>query len=83
MDVIEDINIIKNILNNKDIRFLFLVSLISSDNLIDKKDYEDSLKQINFIMDHLNELDLDDDVKKQTVEYLNKSLKIINKEIPK
>lgn len=68
------------ILNNEGLRYLYLVSLISSDNIIDVESCDRSLKAINFIMEHIDLFGLDDKVKKEVTKYLKKGLRIIRRD---
>ena len=67
------------ILNNEGLRYLYLVSLISSDNIIDVASCDRSLQAINFIMEHIDLFGLDDKVKKEVTKYLKKGLRIIRR----
>lgn len=68
------------ILNNEGLRYLYLVSLISSDNIIDVASCDRSLQAINFIMEHIDLFGLDDKVKKEVTKYLKKGLRIIRRD---
>ena len=68
------------ILNNEGLRYLYLVSLISSDNIIDVASCDRSLQAINFIMEHIDLFGVDDKVKKEVAKYLKKGLRIIRRD---
>lgn len=64
-----------------DMRYLFLVSLISSDKLINKEECIDSVNRINFILDNIELFDLKDELKEETMKFLNDGLNIIKREL--
>ena len=68
------------ILNNDNLRYLYMVSLISSDNIIDIVSCDKSLESINFILNNIDLFDIDDKVRKEVVKYLKKGLRIIKKD---
>ena len=67
------------ILNNDNLRYLYMVSLISSDNIIDIASCDKSLESINFILNNIDLFDIDDKVRKEVVKYLKKGLRIIKR----
>lgn len=71
----------ENILNNDDVRYLFLVSLISSDNSVNEKTANILLDKINFLTDNLKYMNISDSIRKETEKYLNKGKKILKKDI--
>lgn len=68
------------ILNNDNLRYLYMVSLISSDNIIDIASCNKSLESINFILNNIDLFDIDDKVRKEVVKYLKKGLRIIKRD---
>ena len=68
------------ILNNDNLRYLYMVSLISSDNIIDIASCDKSLESINFILNNIDLFDIDDKVRKEVVKYLKKGLRIIKRD---
>jgi len=68
------------ILNNDNIRYLYLVTLISSDTIVDVESCDRSLESINFILNHIDLFELDDKVKKEVKKYLKKGLRIIKRD---
>ena len=72
---------IEKILTNVQLRYLYLASLISSDNIYDFETAEKAMEKITFLKRNLHYLNLDDDVLKEVKRYINKGIRIINKEI--
>lgn len=72
--------IISKVLNSEN-RHLFLVSLISSDNILNKEDAIESLEIVNYINDNIDNFDLTDEIKSEVVKYMNKSKKILDEDI--
>lgn len=68
------------ILNNDNLRYLYMVSLISSDNIIDIASCDKSLESINFMLNNIDLFDIDDKVRKEVVKYLKKGLRIIKRD---
>lgn len=68
------------ILNNENLRYLYMVSLISSDNIIDLASCDKSLKSINFVLNHIELFDIDEKVRKEVVKHLKKGLRIIKRD---
>lgn len=64
-----------------DMRYLFLVSLISSDNLTDEQKCIDSIERINFILNNIELFDLKDNLKKETIKFLKDGLKIAKRDL--
>ena len=72
---------LSKIFNDDSLRYLYLVSLISSDTLILKEEYENVLYCMNFIKKNFDLIDFkNDDVKKEVKKYLRKELKIVKNE---
>lgn len=76
----------KKILSHKialecDKRYLFLSSLISPDRLINKERCVESLEKIKFLIDNLELFDLNDDIKKETLNFLNGGIEIIERDL--
>ena len=57
-------------------RSMFLVSLISSDSLIDIHACDDTIEISNFILNHLDLLILEENIKNDVIKYLNDAIKI-------
>ena len=78
---IKNINNLTSIFKSDFFRYAFLVELISSDKVIDKKTCQDSIDQIIYIKDHLKDMDLEDSTKQEINEFLNKGLDILNRDL--
>lgn len=72
---------IEKILTNVQLRYLYLASLISSDNIYDFETAEKAMQKITFLKRNLHYLNLDDDVLKEVKRYINKGIRIIKNEI--
>lgn len=68
------------ILNNDNLRYLYMVSLISSDNIIDIASCDKSLESINFILNNIDLFDIDEKIRKEVIKYLKKGLRIIKRD---
>lgn len=68
------------ILNNDNLRYLYMVSLISSDNIIDIASCDKSLESINFILNNIDLFDIDEKIRKEVAKYLKKGLRIIKRD---
>lgn len=73
-----DVKEIEYILNTG-MRYLFLVSLISSDSLNSKEDCEESLYILNLINDNIDKLQVSDIDSLR--EFVKNGLEIVNREI--
>lgn len=67
---------IENIIKNEQVRYMFFVSLISSDTLINEESCNKSLEYLSFIKNNINLFNLDDKLKKETLKYVNKGIRI-------
>lgn len=79
--IIDDINTLEKIFESEPMRFMFLIELISSDNIVDKKTCQDAIEQLEFIDDNINSMQLTDEVKTQVIEYVNNGLNILNNDL--
>lgn len=71
---------IEKILANDITRYLFLVSLISSDTLSTKDDYLNSLETFDYIYNNMNEMNsLTDEIRTELTEFIFKGKEIINR----
>ena len=57
-------------------RSMFFVSLISSDCLIDIHSCDETIEISNFILNHLDLLILEENIKNDVIKYLNDAIKI-------
>ena len=69
-----------SILENEMTRSMFLVSLISSDCLIDIHSCDETIEISNFILNHLDLLILEENVKNDVIKYLNDAIKIAERD---
>lgn len=74
-------DLILNILKDKSIKYLFLVSLISSDNILSIEDAEKALALIDDVESAINEGDVSDDIKKEVEKYIINGRKILKQDI--
>lgn len=72
--------IISKVLNSEN-RYLFLVSLISSDNILNKEDAIESSQIVNYINDNIDNFNLTTEIKSEVIKYMNKSKKILDEDI--
>lgn len=68
------------IFEEESIRNMFLVSLISADTLVDENSCDETIETANFILNNINLMVLDDDIKKSVIDYLNKALEIAQRD---
>ena len=61
-------------------RNMFFVSLISSDCLIDINSCDETIEISNFILNHLDLLILEENVKNDVIKYLNDAIKIAERD---
>ena len=71
----------ETLLNNDSMRYLFLVSMISSDTIIDEERANKSLETLTFINDNLKWMKLDEKILRETKKYVNKGLKIVKRDL--
>lgn len=69
-----------SILEHETTRSMFFVSLISSDSLIDIQSCDETIEISNFILNHLNLLILEENVKNDVNKYLNDAIKIAERD---
>lgn len=72
--------IISKVLNSEN-KYLFLASLISSDNILNKEDVIESLEIVSYIINNIDNFNLTDEIKFEVIKYMNKSKKILDKDI--
>ena len=72
---------IEKMLTNVELRYLYLVSLISSDNIYDCETAHKAMEELTFLKQNLHYLNLDDDVLKEVKRYINKGIRIIKNDI--
>ena len=77
----EQIELYERIFSNDSNRYFILGSLVTSDGLYSIEDYNKRLEQITFIKEHIDEMNIRDDVKKEVIKYVKKAEKILKKEM--
>lgn len=70
-----------NFILKSDYKYMYLVSMISSDNSYDEKSANESLEELKFLKNNINLLDIDDETYKEVKKYINKGLKIIKRDL--
>ena len=68
------------IFENEMTRSMFLVSLISADNLIDEHACDETIETATFILNHINLMILEDENKKNIIKKLKKAIKIAKRD---
>jgi hypothetical protein len=71
---------ISTMLNNDEIRYLYLVSLISSDNLVDVESCDNSIEHQKFLIDNIDLFNIDDKIRKEVLKYAKKGLLIAKRD---
>lgn len=69
-----------SILEHEMTRNMFFVSLISSDCLIDIHSCDETIEISNFILNHLDLLILEENIKNDVIKYLNDAIKIAERD---
>ena len=73
---------IEKILADDSIRYLFLVSLISSDLLVNESDCIESLKVLDYISENISEMtSLTDKIQKEVIKFVSEGKEILKCEI--
>lgn len=72
--------IISKVLNSEN-KYLFLASLISSDNILNKEDAIESLEIVSYIINNIDNFNLTNEIKSEVIKYMNKAKKVLNKDI--
>lgn len=69
------------ILESDETRHLFLASLISADTLVDKESCQETLDTAYFITNHMDFFQLEDSVRKEIEDYMEKTIEVAFKEL--
>lgn len=69
-----------NVFNNEQLRYFFLVALISSDSLVDVESCDRSIEFLEFIIKNIDLIDVDDKIKKEVLKYSRKGLRIAKRD---
>ena len=76
-----DLEKLKEILSDDKFRYLYLVSLISSDTIVDAESGKKSLEKLSYLKEHLDELELEDAVKNDIKKFVKDGIKIAKRDI--
>ena len=68
------------ILEDETSRSMFLVMLISSDSLIDKASCDETIEVSNFILNNIDLMILEDNIKTDVIKYLNDAIHIATRD---
>jgi len=68
------------IFENETSRSMFLVSLVSADVLINEQACDETINICKFLLDHIDLMVLEDDVKNSVIDYLKKGIKIARRD---
>lgn len=69
-----------SIFENETLGSMFLVSLISADNLTDEHSCDETIEVANFILNHIDLFILEDDIKKNLISKMNSAIKIAKRD---
>jgi len=64
-----------------DFKYMYLVSMISSDNSYDLESANKCLEELKFLRNNIDLLNIDEDTYKEVKKYLKKGFKIINRDL--
>jgi len=62
-------------------RYLILVSLISSDNLVDKKSCEESIECMTFIQNNIDFITTDIKIREEVLKYMKEGIRIAKRDL--
>ena len=68
------------ILEDETSRSMFLVMLISSDSLIDKESCNETIEVSNFILNNINLMILEDNIKESVINHLKTAIEIAERD---
>ena len=68
------------IFENETTRCMFLVSLISADNLTDEHSCDETIEVANFILNHIDLFILEDNIKKDIISKMKSAIKIAKRD---
>lgn len=68
------------IFENEISRSMFLVSLVSADVLINEQACDETINICKFILDHIDLMELENDVKNSVIDYLKRAIKIARRD---
>ena len=67
--------------NSEQWRYLFLVTLVSSDTLIDAESCKKSIESMTFVKNNIDLITTDEKIKKEVLKYVKDGLKIANRDL--
>lgn len=67
--------------NSEQWRYLFLVTLVSSDTLINVESCKKSIESMTFVKDNIDLITTDDKIKKEVLKHIKDGLKIANRDL--
>lgn len=68
------------IFEEESIRNMFLVSLISADTLVDENSCDETIETATFVLNNINLMILEDDIKKTVIKYMKDAIKIAKRD---
>lgn len=80
-DEIVSLQRIEEILANDQIRYLYLVSLFSSDNVYDTQTAVDSLKKLQRLKNVIDYLNLEEGIRNEVKKYVDEGIGIVNNDL--
>lgn len=67
--------------NSEQWRYLFLVTLVSSDTLINAESCKKSIESMTFVKNNIDLITTDEKIKKEVLKYVKGGLKIANRDL--
>lgn len=67
--------------NSEQWRYLFLVTLVSSDTLINAESCKKSIESMTFVRNNIDLITTDEKIKKEVLKYVKDGLKIANRDL--
>ena len=67
--------------NSEQWRYLFLVTLVSSDTLINAESCKKSIESMTFVKNNIDLITTDEKIKKEVLKYVKDGLKIANRDL--
>lgn len=68
-------------INSEQWRYLFLVTLVSSDTLINAESCKKSIENMTFVKNNIDLITTDEKIKKEVLKYVKDGLKIANRDL--
>ena len=80
-DEIVGLQRIEEILTNGQLRYLYLVSLFSSDNVYDTQTAVDSMKKLHRLKNSIDYLNLEEGIRNEVKKYVDEGIDIVNNDL--